>query len=604
MIRKTRFSQHPLFFASPWILAAAIGILLLIVIFFTVNNLQREKRLITENLFHKGLAVMRLVGAGTRASMMMGVPSAAQVQHLIEQASGESSILYITVVDADGRILAHSDREQVGERLDHPLITVQEMPPMGRYQILERPTAPHKVFEVASLFRPFQGRGPGFRRRMMPGALSDDGTRLPPAASGDWCQQQLMNNSTAAIGEPAATRFILVGLDMTEEEKVIRQDLYHILFMSLAILLVGIGSWIALLVAQGYRTSQQTLQYMQAFTGLLISRLPVGIIGVNQEGEIKTLNGVAAELTGIRPPAALNQKTRGVLPPLLADFFTLPAAGEEILGREIDFSAPDGRRLILHASSVPVYDQDAAHIGRVLLLQDLTQIKKLEKEVRKHERMVSLGKMAAGVAHEVRNPLSSIKGLATLLGSRFKAESEEHQSATLLIKEVERLNRTISELLNYARPLPLHRHPLVLHDFIGNSLKLIENDAHAQGVTLVPQVASGVPDIMADGDRLNQVLLNLYLNSLQAMEQGGTLTVTARQGEKENTVEIVVQDSGSGIPAENLDRIMDPYFTTKPQGTGLGLAMVHKIIDEHHGGVRVASHVGHGTTVTLTLPLA
>ncbi|MEW6593752.1 MAG: ATP-binding protein [Thermodesulfobacteriota bacterium] len=608
MGRTKKLPQHPLLFASPWLLAAAIGILLGIVIFFTVNNLQRERRLITESLFHRGMSVIRFVGAGTRASMMMGgVPAATQMQHLVEQAAGESGILYIAVVDEQGRILAHSNRQLVGTTLDHQLAEPSEMPPRGgRHRILERPSAPHKVFEVTSLFRPFHGRGPGAGRFMhMPppmGAESENGGGHG-MGPGEWCRQQPMGGApppTDTFAE-GRTRFIMVGLDMSEEEKVIRQDLYHILFISLAILLVGIGSWMALLSAQGHKSAQQTLRYIQAFTGLIISRLPVGIIATDQEGCIKTFNAQAGELTGIAADFALNRKAAEVLPPSLAPFFTPATANEELLERELDLTS-GANAVTLHASSVPVSDDNATVIGRVLLLHDLTRLKTLEKEMRKHERLVSLGKMAAGVAHEVRNPLSSIKGLAALLGSAFAETSQERHSASLLIQEVERLNRAITELLNYAKPLPLNRESLDLEPLLANSLALIAGDAASMGVAVSHDVAPDLPPALGDRDRLNQVLLNLYLNSLQAMEQGGTLTVTARLGEKRGTVQITVQDTGSGIAAEILDRIMDPYFTTKPQGSGLGLAMVQKILDEHGGEVRVTSSVGEGTSVTLTLP--
>jgi len=273
-----------------------------------------------------------------------------------------------------------------------------------------------------------------------------------------------------------------------------------------------------------------------------------------------------------------------------------------MLDREPTTPAIDNK-LILHASSLPIYNEKAIAIGRVLMLHDLTRLKGLERQMQKQERLVALGKMAGGVAHEVRNPLSSIKGLAALLGSRFAEESEERHSATLLIHEVERLDRTITELLNFAKPLPLNRESLDLDELVANSLTLIASDATAQGTTINHVVAPDIPPALADRDRLNQVLLNLYLNSLQAMKQGGTLKVTARVGENKGTVQIVVQDNGSGIAAEIIDRVMDPYFTTKPQGSGLGLAMVNKIMDEHNGTVQVSSRAGEGTTVTLTLPV-
>jgi two-component system sensor histidine kinase HydH len=210
--------------------------------------------------------------------------------------------------------------------------------------------------------------------------------------------------------------------------------------------------------------------------------------------------------------------------------------------------------------------------------------------------------MAAGVAHEVRNPLSSIKGFATLLGSRFPEQSEEAEAARLLVNEVERLNRSITELLTYARPLPLSVAEVEIEPFIAASLKLIQSDAKELSVAVHQQVALRRKQVRLDKDRLNQVLLNLYLNSLQAMEQGGELEVSVREGSSPGTVEISVRDTGCGIAEDHLERVMDPYFTTKPEGTGLGLAMVYKIIDEHGGTISIASKEGKGTTVTIVLP--
>jgi two-component system sensor histidine kinase HydH len=202
----------------------------------------------------------------------------------------------------------------------------------------------------------------------------------------------------------------------------------------------------------------------------------------------------------------------------------------------------------------------------------------------------------------VRNPLSSIKGFATLLGSRFTAESEEGEAARLLINEVERLNRSITELLTYARPLPLTIAEVEIEPFIEASLKLIQSDAKELGVAVHHEIAVARRQVRLDKDRLNQVLLNLYLNSLQAMEGGGELQVSVHEGARPDTIEINVRDTGCGIAEDILERVMDPYFTTKPEGTGLGLAMSYKIVDEHGGTIKITSKAGQGTTVNIILP--
>jgi two-component system sensor histidine kinase HydH len=214
--------------------------------------------------------------------------------------------------------------------------------------------------------------------------------------------------------------------------------------------------------------------------------------------------------------------------------------------------------------------------------------------------------MAAGVAHEVRNPLSSIKGFATLLGSKFKDGSQEYEAADILVQEAERLNRSITELLNYARPTTLRKEPVNIGEMVKLSLKLISSDAQSLGVKTSMDIEADLPSISVDKDKINQVLLNLYLNGLQAMEQtlsAKELKVSVHQDETGELIIIEVQDTGSGIPQEDLDKVLDPYFTTKPEGTGLGLALAYKIIDEHKGTIRFTSDEGEGTTVSVSFPI-
>ncbi|MFZ5775817.1 MAG: two-component system sensor histidine kinase NtrB [Thermodesulfobacteriota bacterium] len=598
MQKKRPAAQPPFAYASPWLLAGAIGLLLVIAVFFGVNNLQRGKRLMTESLFNKGQAIIRLVGAGARASWMMGASMPQQLQHLMEQSSGDASILSLAVVNGQGTILAHSAPELVSTTVAPPDQTAGAMPRLGMHRVTE--VGGKSVFEVIAPFRPFM-RGRGHFMRHPRDQFS------PPPKAGPGQTGAAPPCQPTGGGMPGSwmpddkNLFIVVGLDMTEQKQAERQDIFHLGLMSVAMLLVAIGGWSALLTAQRYRSSQKTIDSMQAFTDLLIGRLPVGIIATNNQGLIQTFNSTAARLTGVQKEAAIGKAPQEAMAEPFSQLFDMEDG--EVL-REVEFApqSEKGQPTQLLLSSLPIRDGANNPIGRVALLSDLSELKRLEAQVRRQERLVALGKMAAGVAHEVRNPLSSIKGFATLLGSRFKEESEERQAATLMANEVERLNRSITELLTYARPLPLELREIAARPFIEASLKLIESDATALGVTLSAEILPEDRMIQADQDRLNQVLLNLYLNSLQAMENGGKLRVTVRDGEQPGWAEIVVRDTGRGIPAELVDRVLDPYFTTKPDGTGLGLAMVHKIVEEHGGAVRIASQEGEGATVTVVLP--
>ncbi|MDR0477925.1 MAG: hypothetical protein LBH14_08340 [Desulfobulbaceae bacterium] len=229
---------------------------------------------------------------------------------------------------------------------------------------------------------------------------------------------------------------------------------------------------------------------------------------------------------------------------------------------------------------------------------------RLEQELRRHERLAALGKMAAGVAHELRNPLSSIKGLALILKEKLPEDSREDGAADLLIQEVGRLNRAIGDLLAYARPPRLEKTRMSLNGAARHAVELMRPDAAAIGVAL--EFSATVEAVVdADADKLSQVLLNLLMNAMQAMDKvkddGRIDVAVAVEGKR---AKLTVADTGCGIAPENLPKIFDPYFTTKSTGTGLGLALSVQIIEEHGGGIVAHSEPGRGTRMECFLPLA
>jgi two-component system sensor histidine kinase HydH len=608
------FKKTRLMFVSPWLLAAAIGLLSLIIIIFAANNIKREKAMLSEGLFRKGEAIIRFVEAGMRASVMtsmmggmigLNAPDvegvAAQTQRLIEQAIESPDIYYIAIIDVSGKVLVHSDSLKIGNTINRDINILVKADTGGAFHIIEQPFLSQKFFEVLSPFRPFRNRGGVKRLQEQFMQQSRPNTDLSP-------QTDTLAGSghQSSLGSDTHPQFILVGLDMTELEDTIKRYRFQMIFMSITLLLVGLGGWISLMAAQGYSISQETLKRMRAFTGILISKLPVGIIATDHENKIRTFNSTAAAMTGLSLEKVQDGEPEAVLSSKVSRFFPLHENSDEITDRDVRLAGGDNVHYSLHLISLPVYNQDSSFMGRVLLMYDLSELKRLEKEIQRHDRLVALGKMAAGVAHEVRNPLSSIKGFATLLGSKFKEGSQEHEAADLMVYEAERLNRSITELLNYARPTTLNKEQINLGNLVASSLKLIGSDAQALGVKTSLEIDPDISDIDIDRDKINQVLLNLYLNGLQAMEGSDLkkeLKVSVRSDASVGAVIIEVQDNGKGIPQENIDKVLDPYFTTKPEGTGLGLALAYKIIDEHNGTIRFKSAKGKGTTVSVTIPV-
>lgn len=240
------------------------------------------------------------------------------------------------------------------------------------------------------------------------------------------------------------------------------------------------------------------------------------------------------------------------------------------------------------------------------------EVLRLEKEMRRQEKLAAVGTLAAGVAHEIRNPLSSIKGYATYFREKFPEGSEDREAATVMVNEVSRLNRVITDLLGLSRPGDVNMKPVCVENMVKHVLRLIRQNAMERNVILACRFAPHVPKVLADMERLSQALLNLCLNAIDAMPNGGKLTIAVASGRC--NVCIIARDTGQGIPPEIIDKIFDPYFTTKGSGTGLGLPMVDKIIRAHKGKIDVVSHlerrengviIEHGETIfRIWLPIA
>ncbi len=210
--------------------------------------------------------------------------------------------------------------------------------------------------------------------------------------------------------------------------------------------------------------------------------------------------------------------------------------------------------------------------------------------------------MAAGVAHEIRNPLSSVKGFATYFKERYKEIPEDREIADILIHEVERLDRVIGQLLDLSRPVKITPEPTDLKSFVDESLRLVQQKIEEKNIEVKIDFDLKKNTYAIDRDKLTQALLNLYLNAVEAMEENGVLGINVRGKNGDNGLEIAVSDTGSGIGDRDLMRIFDPYYTTKSSGTGLGLAIVHNIMEAHGGEIRLESEPDSGTTIRLIFP--
>ena len=330
--------------------------------------------------------------------------------------------------------------------------------------------------------------------------------------------------------------------------------------------------------------------------------MPIGLLAIDADGQIASFNQAAESVLQLSSGNVIGKEPTEILPQPLSEFFIQLKTRQGLIDKELDCPVKDGRVIPLEVVGTALKEENNSAVSWVILFRDLTEIQRLKKEIARSQRLASIGRLAAGVAHEIRNPLSSIKGFATYFKERYRDIPEDHKTAEIMVQEVERLNRVISQLLEFARPLNIQKKTVSLEVVIKDSLKMVEGDAHQKGIRVDLSNDLQIQEAWIDPDRIRQVLLNLYLNAIQAMESGGALSVKLRQEDDTGRLRIIVSDTGKGIKKEDLPNLFDPYFTTKPSGTGLGLAIVHKIIESHGGEVGVESHYGEGSTVTIRLP--
>jgi two-component system sensor histidine kinase HydH len=396
-------------------------------------------------------------------------------------------------------------------------------------------------------------------------------------------------------------KIIFVGLNTAAIEAARQQDARHIMIMGVILLLIGFAGVVFLFLAQAYRETRTSLSRVRAFSDNLVAHMPMGLVATDADRKVASFNQTAGSILRISPEQALGKSPEMILPPPLAGILEGLRPGKDILEQEIQCPVSRNETIPLEVIATALTEEGDRFLGHVLLFRDLTQIQELKREVLRSQRLASVGRLAAGVAHELRNPLSSIKGFATYFKDRYRDIPQDQETATIMIQEVERLNRVIGQLLEFARPVTIEPKPTSISSLIRHTLRLVEQDALQKGIQIHQHVSSDVGDLLIDPDRFKQVLLNLYLNALESMETGGTLSVTAERRRDTDSVQVTVSDTGKGIDPDHLAHVFDPYFTTKASGTGLGLAIAHKVVESHGGQISVRSERGLGTTVVISL---
>lgn len=596
-------------------------------LFLTWKSIARQRALVENNLFLSGGSIAR----GVESNLMRIVRSMGGnrdvfpmfptlSRDLFQELAQSDDFLFIAIYDEQGRVLVTSEEEGKTPEIDfsHTHETVLNsgqtwhfMSAVDKREILvsglrlrpgiaalvgakrPRPDSEAQEMQGPPTAPPPQARPSGQSRGkgqgMMQGRMKHEGHGMmnanPPA-------QTMMNNKA----------YLVIGLNADRHLAQFKQYRRAAMLQTGYVFLAAVVLSSLAFAYLRRRDQGKRLVRLEQFQNRLLDNMPDGLVNVGRDGTILAANGSAKRL--LTPPDDL--EARELIGHTWADF---PFGAPEGEGPTDDYGWQQhdyhGRQLEILSVPFSEGDEAAPELGlRLILLRDRTRIRSLEEDLNEARRLAAIGSLAAGVAHEVRNPLSSLRGFAQFFATKLKGQEPFESYATTMVQESDRLNRVVTDLLYLARPRELAPVNVNLPE-VGDTLKkLMRFDMEHRKVE--PQFDFEALEVWADPDALRQVLLNLTANSLDALgerpEDSGPGTIELVSRDNGNGVWISVDDNGMGMDDSIRAQALEPFFTGKTTGTGLGLAIVHNIMRAHKGQVHIDSDPGQGTSVRLFFP--
>lgn len=348
----------------------------------------------------------------------------------------------------------------------------------------------------------------------------------------------------------------------------------------------------------------QNLASLQAFNERIIESIHSGLVTTDISGNILSFNRAAEEITQYKAPQVIQSSFSQVF----GDQSENINFGPELLtiSKPIRFTAicqsATGRQMHLGITVSPLSGETGSPNGLVFSFQDLTEIIKLEQEIRRRDRLAAMGKMAAGIAHEIRNPLAAMRGSIQVLRGELDLSEDQAQLMQIVLRESDRLDKIVSDFLAYARPSPSKFIEIDLVNWIEETVSLVRySNEWSNTHEIAVKKQSKELKIFADPNQLRQIVWNLARNALQAMPDGGKLTIDLKEINNQE-IELIFSDTGIGMSEEEMERIFEPFNSNRPGGTGLGMAIVYQIVSDHSGKISVESQPNQGTNIIITIP--
>jgi two-component system sensor histidine kinase AtoS len=609
----------------------------------------RQNALIVREMEKRGMTIAtHLAAVSTNDLLTYNFVALEQAVEHVQQS--EEDVRYVIVLDRDGRVAAYSRHDdkvgtflpgEVHQRAAHTMVPLIQ-------QIREQPNqAAHYDIAVPVLIRERQEQSEKWGTVRVGLSMT--------AMSAEIAQTRWRVLLLGVIGVLSSTgvaaflaRRIAAPLATLVEGTiaVARGELSHTIPIQtrdeIAVLATNFNHMTRELLKHRTALEQSNCQLDQRVRELslltnynenILKSMTSGLLTLDIDGHIATFNATAEAITGLRSAAVRGQSYQQVFAHQAQCLQILETSRHHhtpLTAPRLDFHRQDGQYVPLALRTAMLEDNAGQVVGLLVIFEDLSSIQTLERQLRRADRLAALGHMAAGVAHEIKNPLAAIRTFVQLVHRKHHESRFLEKFDRVVPHELNRINFIVEDMLELARPARLHCVLVSLPALLQRVLDVYAERMQQQHIILKTDFAAALPPLMADTELLYRSFTNIVLNALEAMPAQGELTIGCRPVPKPlvdfamparqdvpavspnvvsladdlyaTDVEIRFQDTGVGIPADQLDAVFTPFWTTKPKGTGLGLALTHKIIEEHRGSIHVASEVGHGTVITVRLP--
>ena len=628
-------------------LVAFLSLVLGLVIGLLFITERRQRASIVHQMEKRGEAIATHLAAVSTRSLL--TYNFIALEQDVEKISRDRDILYAIVLDRDGRVAAYSGHdEKQGLVLDDTVSqqAAQTLTPLIQYVPANRQHGEHYDIAVPVFVQgsPEKWGTVRFGLSLHDMQLEIQRTRL----------HVLMLGSLGVIFGAVVAAFLTQRIaaplrDLTVGTMAVaRGELQHTIPVrtqdEIGVLATNFNYMTSELLKHHSaleQTNQQLDQHVRELSILanyntnILKSMTSGLFTLDLDGRFETFNNRAETITGRRAVEVYGQPYQQVFGdnvPLVQVIDASRQHGLPLTAPRLEFCCQDGQRLPLALRTAMLQDHQAQTVGLLAVFDDLSPLQRLERQLQRADRLAALGQMAAGLAHEIKNPLASIRTFTQLVSRRHHDASFMERFDRVVSEELERVNLITEELLALAKPARLHLAQVAVPVILHRVIETYSERLRQQHIGVKTDVAAALPTLEADAEQLYRSFANIVLNAIEAMSMGGELAIACRPvprslfdfavpGERDlpptpqaraalaldqyaTDVEIVFSDTGEGIPTDQLDSLFTPFYTTKPKGTGLGLALTQKIIEEHRGQIRISSKVGQGTVVTVTLPTA